>query len=442
MKSHTLLYVLIFIFTGAVFAQEYDDMYFNPKDRKAEKKREMLKWQKERDDLKKQEVQSKTDAPKAYQEEFSWDSNPDFVARYENYVQESEGDATGEDYFVEEDDRFGSADVEVPADNRQFQQGFSNNGCFSCSPWNSWNNPMMNPWMSGFNRPFGMYDPFFNSPIGFRPGLNVGLGWNSWTGWGTSIGFNSMWGNPMMAGGMNPWMMNGFYDPWMMGGFHDPFMMGGFHNPWFGPTPSSMFWGGYMAGMNRPGNALVIGSEAPANSTTYTGQRSGRSTAIPTRDSRASNDSRNLSPDNFRYQSRRDAVTSGRRAGTSAYRSSTPVRRSSNSYASRPSSSRSAGNTYYGRSSSGRDFSTVQRRGSTSNSYTRSSSGSSSSYGSRSSSYSRNSSYGRSSSGSYNRSSSSSRSYGRSSSGGSYSRSSSSGGSRGSSSGSRGRGGN
>ncbi|WP_041627671.1 hypothetical protein [Owenweeksia hongkongensis] len=50
------------------------------------------------------------------------------------------------------------------------------------------------------------------NPSYINPGINTGIGWNSWGGWGMSVGFGWGWGG-------------GYY-----GGYYDPF----FYSPWYG----------------------------------------------------------------------------------------------------------------------------------------------------------------------------------------------------------------
>lgn len=85
--------------------------------------------------------------------------------------------------------------------------------------WTNFYNPIVRP---------GFYN--------WAPGWNVGLSWNSFSGFGMGMGFNTGFGyNPFFY---DPWMYGGgwgmgFYDPWRMP-FYNPYSPWGY-NPWFHP---------------------------------------------------------------------------------------------------------------------------------------------------------------------------------------------------------------
>ncbi|MCG9880459.1 MAG: hypothetical protein MH472_07665 [Bacteroidia bacterium] len=85
--------------------------------------------------------------------------------------------------------------------------------------WTNFYNPIIRP---------GFYN--------WAPGWNVGLSWNSFSGFGMGMGFNQGFGfNPFFN---DPWMYGGgwgmgFYDPWRMP-FYNPYSPWGL-NPWYHP---------------------------------------------------------------------------------------------------------------------------------------------------------------------------------------------------------------
>lgn len=85
-------------------------------------------------------------------------------------------------------------------------------------------------WQDAYYDNYLSYSPYYYDPFyfgtGYRPGLSVGLGWNSW-GWNNwYVGLNWGWGwnDPFY---WNSW----YYSPWA-------------YNPWYGPYRSN-YWGIY-----------------------------------------------------------------------------------------------------------------------------------------------------------------------------------------------------
>lgn len=104
----------------------------------------------------------------------------------------------------------------------------------------------MNPWMYGWNDPW-MYGGVHN-PMMFRPGLNVGFGFNSWGMSSWSVGFGGMFYDP-------------FYDPFFDPYWGSPFA---FRNRWrttfWGPTYGWGFNNGYRHGFYDGYNAGLYNS--------------------------------------------------------------------------------------------------------------------------------------------------------------------------------------
>ncbi len=433
MKTLTINLSILVLLTSFAYAQEYDDMYFTKKDRQEIQKKQQLENERnqQRNEMqRRQEVAAQTDARAAYNEEFSWDTNPDFIQRYETYVEESEENT---DYYVEEEDRPITLDGDAVQQNADVLSPYNSN-FYRNRSINSWNRFRvqsmmgMSPFMFNSFNGFGMYDPFYDPFFyGNRfmdPWNNPAFMWNSWnTGaWG---GFYDPFFSPF-----NSFYGYGFNNMAFMPGFNSNMMM--WSNTWrpgfgfgFGGGFGGSFWNPYFGF----GNNMMIVSDNVNNRRNYIeGQSPNRSTTVPVA-SQERNDRRYANPDSYNYRSSRSAETSRepatRRASSTNYRRATPTQRSA-TY-TRPSSSSRTTSRY----SSGRDFSNVQRRA-TSTQYSNTRTTGSSSY------YRSSSSTGRSSSGydrsSYNTRSSSSSSYSRSSGSSGSSRSSSSSGSKSSSS--------
>lgn len=121
-----------------------------------------------------------------------------------------------------------------------------------------------------FYNPTFFYDPFIYDP--FLPRTGLSLGWNSYTGWNTSISFGFGWGvncGPSWRGGYprygNPYY--NYYNPW---------------NNWYGNNfYANNYWAGYSHGYNNAAGYHYYGNEPHYNNkrkiSTPRGNRGSRS---------------------------------------------------------------------------------------------------------------------------------------------------------------------
>lgn len=233
-------------------AQEYDDMYFNNKDRKS------VKLDKQARELSKVQNSSTYRATSASTEEFaSKNVNPEYIARYkqpEEQAGETQVNASGQDYYVENYNT--PPAIEELAASSKYNRDYTSAPNFS----------------STFFRPSLAFNSFWGMGMGMGMGIGMGMGmgsmhnpWmNPWNmgfgGWG--MGMGSMY-NPWM----NPWNMGfggwgmpmgGFYDPWMYGGMYSPWAMNSWGNPWMmnrwnNPYRFGMMgWGAPVFVVNNP----------------------------------------------------------------------------------------------------------------------------------------------------------------------------------------------
>ena len=216
--------------------------------------------------------------------------NPEYLAKYQS--SQATPSEEGTVYFDESTgETLASEGGDINIYNN-FRGNSGNRNFNSFSPW------AMNPWMmnsmymGGFSPwGMGMYDPFWGSGFGFRPGFNLSL--NMGFGYGSRFGY-------------------GFGNPWRYGygmGLYDPF-----YSPYYG----------YGYGYGRP-IIVVPGGE---------NQRHIVRGARPSRGSLATSRGRDnvATPNNSRASARREAVS----------RTSTPTTRAN----SRSDFSRSQ-NDYY-----------------------------------------------------------------------------------------------
>lgn len=221
------------------------------------------------------------------QENFSAKNvNPEYIAKYQN-----NNDAVDEGtvYF---DDAEGDTSQRQEGDINIYNnfRGYSGPGNFN-SGWN------MDPWMmrsmymggfgpmgmGGFG-PMGMgglYDPFWGSGFGFRPGLSMSLG----MGFGMGSRFGMGFGNPMMRyGGMGGFGMGGFYDP--------------FYSPYMGY--------GYGYGMNYYNRPIIVLPGGENQRQIVRGNRPSRSSSLATGNRTRANVA---TPGSTRSTARREAVS-------------------------------------------------------------------------------------------------------------------------------------
>ncbi len=290
--------------------------------------------------------------------------NPEYIAKYQRSTEPvEEGNVYFDDAGDQTDASQGNADVNAYDNFRGSNGGGSVNNNFFMNPMMGMGMgmyPMMGMGMypMGGMGMMGMYDPFWGSGFGMRPGFNMSLG----------MGFG--WGSPFMGSGFgwgSPFMRPGF-------GWGSPFMRPGFgYDPFFGSGFGMMGGGlyGYGGGMWGRGlyNPVIVlpGGE--------TNRRQLVQSARPSRGSSLANTtprSRNVAqPAASRAAARRDAMSSTsspsarNRAATSAnsfdrsqndyYNSASaaPARRNINSPAMNRSGSTTNRNSYAAPSRSG-----------------------------------------------------------------------------------------
>ena len=196
---------------------EYDDMYFNGKDRERNKavlaeenvpqakNKKLKEKEKQTAEAEEEDNSNPTDSYSARH------VNPEYVSR-ENSEQASEDETN---YYVE---------GYTPASNNQFSY---NNSYYNNSNWarssyyanSGWNSPYYGG--CGYcNSGWGMYSPYgYNDPF-MMPGYGYGYPSYGWrTGWSVSFMFGNYY-NPWGYGMYNPY--NNFYNPYYAGGYGYP----------------------------------------------------------------------------------------------------------------------------------------------------------------------------------------------------------------------------
>jgi hypothetical protein len=209
----------------SLFAQEYDDLYFRARHRKAEAVQPAFanhfgKLKQEQLPETAPMVLNPTDSYSARQ------LNPEFIAR-----SLSEQASAEENYFVE---NYRPASTTAPI----------NNSYFFNAPWNNpWNMGWFTPgWVRPWRNPYwGFYDPWMD------PWMNPwmpAMGWNTWGMWGP--GFNSMW-----APGFGGWTVSVGYSWGSAWGWNNPWCMP-YWNTGFWPYWNTGFWSRPLSGMSEP----------------------------------------------------------------------------------------------------------------------------------------------------------------------------------------------
>jgi hypothetical protein len=265
---------------------ESDDLYFMASDAKVAT--EFAVQNNNRDNFKQLEnITAEEYTPESFS---ARNVNPEYLAKYQSNQSSPSDEETV--YF---DEGSGETLAKEGGDINVYNNFRGNSGYNNFNNFNPWS---MNPWMmssmymGGFSPwGMGMYDPFWGSGFGFRPGFNLSLG--------LGFGFGSRFGY-------------GFGNPWRYGygmGLYDPF-----YSPYYGH--------GY--GYGRPIIIVPGGGE---------NQRHIVRGARPSRGTLATGRRENIaSPNSSRASARREAVS----------RTSTPTTRAN----SRSDFSRSQ-NDYY-----------------------------------------------------------------------------------------------
>ncbi len=212
----------IFTISGTLvaYAQEYDDMYFNSRDRQKEE----MKKKAERDSIR-----------KAEEALLSKNVNPDYMDRLQDY--EETGDDAG--YYNEEfaQDALDS-DRPINIYNNYYGNGWNNRN-FDDIYWSNpalYANTMYDPFFRNrirFNRwNAGWYDPWAWDPW-YSPGW--GWGWNTWAPvnrfyGGVTISYGWSWGSRWARPWYGGWGYN-YYDPFC----YSPWGYNNFYgNRWYG----------------------------------------------------------------------------------------------------------------------------------------------------------------------------------------------------------------
>lgn len=281
MKTLNPLFVLLAA-GGLAFGQEYDDMYFNSKDRVALNAsreaeayaRNEVRYEKRNQDVPSSENQNPTDSYSA--NEF----NPEYVAR-ENSDQAVEN----EDYFVE-----------------GYAPSYWNN--FNTSKWDhayptyrsGWYGPNYGTW----------YSPYY--------GYNYFDPWNSWcdpygySGWSGYLSMSWSWGNTFPYG--NPYYYN---DPFYA------YSSSPYYSSYYSRYPFNSY---YYSPYYYPSHVVVI--ERNGNPVSY-GKRTSRSTSYGVADERnpGGQNNQQMVPNRDRGETGRVATTSPREYYNPSWRTRT-----------------------------------------------------------------------------------------------------------------------
>lgn len=224
MKTKIALLTLFGMISSLAFAQEFDDMYFNRKDR--EKLRESMLVS----NVSRSSTPERTITPSTKQEQMSrFNPTDSYSARNVNpdhaqnlSTSKSQAEYADDEYLPEEyRDGYLMAQTQQASQQNWYSPGFYG--------------PRMGAWNSPYYGWGGMYDPWMMSPMWGGPSSmwSMSIGY----GWGNSWGRNSMmWGNP--------WMMDPFMNPYNAWAFNS---FGWGWDPWFNP-----YWGGRYTHWGRP----------------------------------------------------------------------------------------------------------------------------------------------------------------------------------------------
>ena len=219
---------LILFPLSSMAQDEYDDMYFTPKDRKEIKSESVYtaRSDKAQVNTEKKDVINPSYSNQLYgdaRENYSAKNvNPEYIERYKSNSKDSESVeeiANDDAYYVENYDR--SKFIEGNTDNKSY----ANYGYAGSYYGNN------SPFYTGYNY-YGRsyYDPFWNPYYGpgwgFTPGLSLSLSFG--TGWGYSP-----WYSPYSAWGYSPWYGRSYYNPWSYSSWiYDPW----YYDPWYTST--------------------------------------------------------------------------------------------------------------------------------------------------------------------------------------------------------------
>jgi hypothetical protein len=192
---------------------EYDDMYFNSKDRA---KLTLARGEGRKVEEKVRAKEKAADEINPTDSYSARNVNPEFTARSNS----ESAQADNEDYFVN------NYQLQRQSQFNNFNRGYNS---WYNDPWyssayysagiNNWNSPYYG---SGYNR-YGnpWYDPYYqsgwSSSYSFYYGNNWNYGWNN--GWNMSYGCPNYWNNPFYSSYYSSWYSpyNSYYSPYGYG---------------------------------------------------------------------------------------------------------------------------------------------------------------------------------------------------------------------------------
>jgi hypothetical protein len=196
MKIKLIILGILSVFAGSVVAQEYDDMYFNKKDRAKVKEakvseREVVLARNEKKAVSKVEESDETNPTDSYS---ARNVNPEYTSRATSETAQNDD----EDYFVN------NYQYRRQAEYSNFNNNFNNwyNSPWYSSAywgsgfnrWDSWNNPYYGAgygsYYDNWGSPFA--NPYYRSGWSSSFSFFMGSGWGMNQGWGTPYGY---WGS-------------------------------------------------------------------------------------------------------------------------------------------------------------------------------------------------------------------------------------------------------
>jgi hypothetical protein len=259
MKIKLIILTVLSVLAGSVVAQEYDDMYFNKKDRAKLREskvteREVVLARNEKKDVSKEGTSEETNPTDSYS---ARNVNPEYTSRATSETAQSDN----EDYFVN------NYQYRPQAQYSNFNNNFNN---WYNSPWyttaywgsgfnrwDSWNNPY-------YGGGYGSYYDNWGSPFGnpyYRSGWSSSFSFFMGNGWGSNWGMNQGWGTPYGYWGSS---YSSFYNPYYSS--YSPYYGGG--GGWYGPTHLVVVERdrGYVYGKRSSRSGYIV-TDANANNT-------------------------------------------------------------------------------------------------------------------------------------------------------------------------------
>jgi hypothetical protein len=299
-----ILIISIFFMPEVGFGQsdlkvENDDLYFTSDDRKVLNEKIALEEKRQAEELKKSGY--------AYNQ---FESSNEGLNDFKNNEKKQNAELNQEPPIAEQSEEGWYYDENAARRGLNPQNG-QRNGQTQIYNYYGGMNPMMmgwnDPWMFGGMNPVmygGFYDPFM-----FRPGFNVGFGFNSWRGSYWSVGYGRGFYDPF------------FYDPFFYDPFFDPYWGSPFayRNPWRRP-----FWGGGSYGWGYR-NGFYDGYNAGLYNGVFVDNNSNRRTRTYTNTSRISRSAANARIASGRTRNLNNNYSVSRNVGTERSRSAVQV---------------------------------------------------------------------------------------------------------------------